>query len=447
MSSASLPAPELPADPPPGETPAGPTEPLASPLRLVDRQSYSLLSLVELSRKLWNTHDVHDAAESLLLNLMGQIGTARAALWLDSEDSQPVLIRCHGMGTALADALAAACWTELRDHFRSEGPPVTPEALQSGIGRSTQTLAGQAKVALFAPVSAPDMPLGVVALGAPVGGAFASLQLDVIQASLAVAGLALRSAHLHSAAVESARTLRRANEDMHELDRLKSEFMDHVNHELRTPISVLTGCLQCLLEPGIQQEDRTLFLRTATESTQRLQRLVERLLAFSDSSRETQAVHLAAADLSAFVTECYEERRPGISAGLRELALECDGARRPVRIDPLRLRQVVDELIDNAVKFSPRGTKVQLWVRDRVEQGAAWAEIGVADQGVGIPKDRLPELFQPFRQLDGSNTRKAGGLGIGLAMARRLMEAMGGRITVESEGPAGAVFSLLLPRV
>ncbi|HEY2954924.1 MAG TPA: HAMP domain-containing sensor histidine kinase [Candidatus Eisenbacteria bacterium] len=445
MSSAPLPAPETPSDS--AGTAAGSSEtPPAAP-RLVDRQGYSLLSLVELSRKLWNTHDVHDAAESLLLNLMGQIGSGRAALWLDSEDSRPVLIRCHGIGPPLADALAAACWTELRDHFRAGGPSVTPEALQSGIGRSTQSLAKQAKVALFAPVTAPDMPLGVVALGAPVGGAFASLQLDVIEASLAVAGLALRSAHLHSAAIESARTLRRTNEEIRELDRLKSEFMDHVNHELRTPLSVLTGCLQCLLEPGIQQEDRGLFLRTATESTQRLQRLVERLLAFSDTTGDAPGVQMAETDLTAFITEYFEERRPGVSAGLRELALESDGGRRPVRLDPMRMRQVVDELIDNAIKFSSRGTKVQLWVRDRVEQGAAWAEVGVADQGIGIPKERLPELFQSFRQLDGGNTRKAGGLGIGLTMAKRLMEAMGGRITVESEGNAGAVFSLLLPRV
>jgi signal transduction histidine kinase len=438
MSGAPLPA----HGAPDASRPAAP----APALKLIDHQGYSLSSLVELSRKLWSTHDIHDAAESLLLNLMGQIGTTHAAVWLSTESAQPVLIRCHGMDAAVARALAAACWTEFSDRFRGGGAPIAPAEAQSGFGESTQSLARQAKVALFAPLCADDLPMGLLALGLPIGrDGFTARQIEVLEASLAVAGLAMRSAHLHSLTMESGRQLRRANEALSHLDRMKSEFLQQLNHELRTPLAVSLGCLQCLSESAVPEADRGTLVATATRSTEEMTRLIERVLTFSESSGGSLVVQLVEADLTAFMNEYFDERRPGISAGLRDLVFECEDVPRPSRLDPSRLRQVVDELIDNSVKFSAPGTKIWLRVRDRVESGTGGTQISVADEGVGIPEDRLPELFQSFRQLDGSRTRKFGGLGIGLAMARQLTEAMGGTVSVESGGTPGPVFSIFLP--
>ena len=446
VAGSPAPTPGAPTDPPPDLSSRPFLAPRSMATQAADAREYSLFSLVELSRQLLTTRDVHDAADSLLLCLMGQIGTAHAALWLGSPNARPVLIRCHGMDAALARALGAACWSELGERFRAGATSLSPDGLQSGVGQSAQSLARRGRVALFAPLCSADEPLGIVALGSPVGqSGFTSLQLDVLEASLAIAGLAIRSAHLRSVALESGRSARRANEELRELDRMKSEFMARVNHELRTPIAVALGCLECLADKGIPQEEREPLLQNATQSTERMMSLVDRLLVFSETGGGSLAVRMSDADLSTYIVEYYEERSPGISAGFRELELDCDRVRRPVRLDPVRMRQVIDELIDNAAKFSPPGTRIRLHVGDRVEDGTTWAQVSVSDEGIGIPQDRLADLFQPFRQLDGSLTRKAGGLGIGLAMARQLIEAMGGCITVESEEGAGSTFVILLP--
>jgi signal transduction histidine kinase len=150
------------------------------------------------------------------------------------------------------------------------------------------------------------------------------------------------------------------------------------------------------------------------------------------------------ADLGEYLARYHEQRRPGVSAGLRELHLENEVGARRACFDPLRLRTVLDALVDNAVRFTPQGTNVRLELSDHLEGQEAWLRIGVRDDGYGIPSDRLPALFQTFRQGDGSMTREVGGLGMGLPNAQKLVEAMGGRLTVASEPGRGTLFSVLL---
>ena len=119
--------------------------------------------------------------------------------------------------------------------------------------------------------------------------------------------------------------------------------------------------------------------------------------------------------------------------------------KRPAIFDGVLLNHVLNELIDNAVKFTAPGAHIQVTLSDHVEHGSSWRRIEIRDDGPGIAAGHLPALFDEFRQGDGSATRAAGGLGIGLALARRLMEAMSARITVESGPGEGTVFILLLP--
>jgi len=106
---------------------------------------------------------------------------------------------------------------------------------------------------------------------------------------------------------------------------------------------------------------------------------------------------------------------------------------------------VLDELVDNAVKFTPEGSQIRVSLGDHVSESRPWLRIEVEDDGPGIPAEWLPNVFERFSQLDGSTTRPVGGLGIGLATAKTLAEAMGGRLMVDSAPDRGAVFSLLLP--
>src|SRR5258706_9789953 len=136
---------------------------------------------------------------------------------------------------------------------------------------------------------------------------------------------------------------------------------------------------------------------------------------------------------------------PGITAEPRERTLERAPRLPPARFDAARLRQVLDQLVDNTVKFTPPGTRIRLESHPLREAARDWVCIRVCDNGPGIPGEHLPHLFDAFRQLDGSMTRSVGGLGLGLALARQLVGAMGGQLEAESELGRGATFSVLLP--
>lgn len=421
---------------PPGHGPPGPAA----------RERHSLLSLVELSRKLWSAHDVYEVAESLLLNLMGQTGTAQAALWLGTTGSgEPVLIRCHGIDRVLARSLGHACWADLVERERRPGEAVVPSDVRIGMGQTAERLAKEANVALFAPLCVDDVPNGMVAIGGKLTHAmYTPVEVQVLQSSLAIAGMAVRSAHLHGITIETSRKLRRANLELEELDRMKSEFIDHVNHELRTPLTVVQGSLECLSREGISVERNEALLGAANHATDQMMRLVHRLVTLSESVTHDLRLKMQFTDVAGLLAAYHAARRPGVASGLRELHLEGLTCRRLAEVDETRLTQVLDELVDNAVKFSASGANIWLRLSEWVEDGREWVRISVEDDGFGIPRDSLPLLFQSFRQLNGSMTRDAGGLGIGLAAAKQVIEAMGGRISASSEEGRGSTFSLLL---
>jgi signal transduction histidine kinase len=357
-----------------------------------------------------------------------------------------VLIRCHGIDRSLARALGAACWTDFIEQSWPPGRAVIPSELKTGLGRSVERLARQAQVALFAPLCVGDAPKGMVALGARFAGhPYTALELEVLEASLAVAGLAIRSAHLQGLAIESDRNLRRANGELQELDHMKSQFIDNVNHELRTPLTVVQGSLECLRHSDPSPEHAEVLLEAASGGIEQMSRLVHRLVTLSESVGPDLNLRMAEADIASFLSAYHEARRPGVAAGLRELHQQGMDGPRIARFDAQRLTQVLDELVDNAVKFSPSGSNIWLRLSDWVEDGQDWIRVSVDDDGLGIPPESLPLLFQTFRQLDGSLTRDAGGLGIGLAAAKQLIEAMNGRISAASQERQGSSFSLLLP--
>jgi signal transduction histidine kinase len=136
------------------------------------------------------------------------------------------------------------------------------------------------------------------------------------------------------------------------------------------------------------------------------------------------------------------DRRPGVLAGYRAFAFQA--APLPAAIADLpRLERVLDELIDNAIKFTPAGTRIVL--RTSHDEGASLpVSIAVEDDGPGIPADQINAVFDPFRQGDGSSTRTAGGLGMGLALGRQMIERMGGRLEVTSEPGTRTVFAIRL---
>jgi signal transduction histidine kinase len=417
-------------------------------LRLVARREHSLLSLMELSNELTVSLDIYGIADLALFNLMGQLGTSKSALWIIPEESRntQVLLRSHGIRTALAKSIGDLFAPRLIERAVAEEEPILRNEWEDIFAPEALDLIRESGIILFAPVHARGNLHAIIALASPVGQTtYGPVELQVLHASLGMVGVALENTGLYNRLLEKHRQLRVANESLKELDRLKSEFLRNVNHELRTPLTVILAYTQLLADRQDVDTDTGKFLKVILEHGEKLQSLMERLLDFSAISHRNLTANLERQSVASLLRRLYEERLPGVAESLRELSLDLGEDVPPARCDAKRVRQILDVLVDNAVKFTPRGSHISVILRAETEEDRPWVVIRVEDDGPGIPPEKLWALFESFRQGDGSTTREVGGMGVGLALARKLAENMGGTLRAGSRQEGGAVFSLLLP--
>ncbi len=231
----------------------------------------------------------------------------------------------------------------------------------------------------------------------------------------------------------------RMSEELESLEGLRRELVANVSHELKTPISALRAHLENLLD-GVEEPDPETLQVMMTQS-ERLSRLVEQLLDLSRLESGEMPLQREAVELRPLVSEVLSEIEVARSG--REVRLEdrVPHDLPPVLADRERVHQVLFNLLDNAVRFTPRGGEVVVSAH-RVD---ARCEVSVADTGPGIPPEHLPRLFERFYRVDPARSQKDGGTGIGLAIARSVVEAHGGRIRAESQVGKGSVFTFDLP--
>ncbi|HEV2735063.1 MAG TPA: ATP-binding protein, partial [Longimicrobiaceae bacterium] len=228
-------------------------------------------------------------------------------------------------------------------------------------------------------------------------------------------------------------------------NRTKSQFLANVSHELRTPLSGILGSCEILVEEPATPAAMVPDLERIRASGYELLRLIDELLDLSKMEAGRIELSPEPFEVATLVREVAETVRP--LAERKEVALDAAAAPDPgwVLADRVRLRQVLLNLVANAVKFTERGT-----VRIDARCEGAAGEMGTAvfrvrDTGIGITPEQIERLFQPFVQADASTTRRYGGTGLGLAIAERFCRLMGGSITVESVPGAGSTFTVSLP--
>ncbi len=262
-------------------------------------------------------------------------------------------------------------------------------------------------------------------------------QIYILQSALKQANEELE-ARVRQRTVELEKALNR----LAELEQLKSNFVANVSHELRTPLTHLRGYLELLLDQalGPLTPEQARALQVMSKAEARLGNLIEDLIQFSAFSRGTMDVQLVVVDVRPVLDEIKEKARYRCEE--KNLAFQAKIPEKLplVRADRDKFSWVLSQFIDNAVKFTLPGGHVQLGAYVQDER----VHFYVYDTGIGIPPERIDEIFEPFHQLDSSATRRFGGTGIGLTIAKRIVESHGSEIVVRSKEGKGSYFEFAL---
>jgi signal transduction histidine kinase len=289
---------------------------------------------------------------------------------------------------------------------------------------------------LTVPLSHGSRTLGAIVFGLrEEGRTYGPRDVEMAQELARRASIAFEQARLFEA-VQAER--RRAEE----ASRLKDEFLATVSHELRTPLTAMLGWVQLLRTGRLAGDKQARALETVERNCRAQAQLIEDLLDVSRIVTGKLRLDVEPMELADAVRGALDVVRPAAKAKGVRLEAELDAEASPFQGDPQRLQQVVWNLLSNAVKFTPGGGRVDVTLR---REGPT-AVIQVRDTGRGIDPDFLPHVFERFRQADGGPTRTFGGLGLGLAIVRHLVELHGGRVEASSDGLGqGATFTVWLP--
>ncbi len=235
-----------------------------------------------------------------------------------------------------------------------------------------------------------------------------------------------------------------ARKQAEQANRLKDEFLATVSHELRTPLTAIVGWAHLMRVGMLDPETAAHALETIERNARSQTQLIEDLLDISRIITGKLRLDVRPVELAQVIEAAIDAVRPAAAAKQIELQTAFDPETGSVSADPERMQQVVWNLLSNAIKFTPQGGRVSV----QLECDDLHAQIIVRDSGEGISQEFLPFVFERFRQADGSNTRTHGGLGLGLAIVRHLIELHGGTVKADSPGRGqGAAFTVKLPLI
>ncbi|GEM_PF-1781606 len=379
-----------------------------------------LAALYDFTRGVSNAQTPATIADHLLETLKQQPGYARARVLL--RDPETKLLRL-----AASDGDTGSLWAE-----SATPSDLARRAIARGEPMRSETLHTRPRPRLAVPLVLQDRVIGVVELEGAPGTRYVAAEESLVVSLANQAALAIDNLHL----VEEARKV----ETLREMDRVKRDLLSTVSHELRTPLSAIKGSVSTLLnfDARLKREQRREFLEMIQDESNHLAELIENLLDMSRLEAGVLRVEQRRVELEPVALQALN--RVSTLTDRHKLVLDwC--LREPVYADPRRVTQIISNLLENAVKYSPDGGEIVL----RAERQGSEAVISVTDHGVGIPPWQLERVFERFHRVDGELARRVGGTGLGLAICKGLVEAHGGRIWVTSELHRGSTFFFTLP--
>ena len=236
--------------------------------------------------------------------------------------------------------------------------------------------------------------------------------------------------------------LRQRAEELEDANRVKDEFLATMSHELRTPLTSILGWSRLLGSNKLSKQDQERAIQVIERNAEAQSKLIEDLLDVSRIITGKLRIELQPVSFATIVEGVINSLRPTFTAKQLQLETDIDQAGSPIMGDPARLQQIVTNLLSNAIKFTPSGGRIDV----RLQRIDSYVRLEVIDTGIGIEAEHLPLIFERFRQVDASNVRAHGGLGLGLAIVDYLVRQQSGVVSAESEGVGkGAKFTVEFP--
>ncbi len=393
--------------------------------------------MVEVTCRLTSTLD-----QERLLKL---ISTTAAEL-VDCEDAS-IILKDRWTGELVFLAAASAKSEELKKMrfpiegsiggtvFKTQEPLIVQDTgsdprhyneVDSAIDFETQSI-------LAVPMMFRERPIGVLeAINKRNGRKFSDHDVQILSTLAAQAAVAIENARL-------VKDLREANARLAELDQLKSDFIAIASHELRTPLTLILGYATLLREEA--SEETSQQLDVVLEAATQLKGLIEDMVNLSSLEAGSAELNLVEFSLQSLVRECIQAQQHFAATKSLEIRSSLPETEIPVRADRGKIGIALNNLLNNAIKYTPAGGHILVSVRLQ----AGMVAVSVTDTGIGIPKDQVYRIFERFHQVESHLTRNQGGMGLGLSIARGMIELHGGRIWVDSEEGQGSCFTFVLP--
>jgi len=370
------------------------------------------------------------------------------------EADMAAIVRQHG--SSFRHAASYGYPTELHEHmlnFRFEPGRGTAAGRVAAEGRIVQIAdiradpefvlsgplaAAGARTILGVPLVREGTPIGVIVLIRRTVHEFAEKQIELVETFADQAVIAMENVRLFDEIQDKSRQLAEASER-------KSQFLASMSHELRTPLNAIIGLTEMMVTNAARfgTEKALEPLRRVNAAGTHLLSLINEVLDLSKIEAGKLDLNPETINLSRLIDEVIGTAGQLAEKNKNRLVIEAEENVGALKADPMRLKQILLNLLSNASKFTKEG-EVALRVR-KVTDGRDWVELAVADTGIGLTTEQQAKLFQDFTQADSLTARRYGGTGLGLALSRKLARMMGGDVTVTSELGRGSVFTVRLP--
>ncbi len=229
--------------------------------------------------------------------------------------------------------------------------------------------------------------------------------------------------------------------DVRRLETIRRDFVANVSHELKTPLTVIGGFAETLADPGVPAAERETFARTIVANVRRMQRIVDDLLDLSRIESGGWVPAPVRVDIASIAGDTIASCRAIAAEKGVTISIELSPDAESLHADPTALRQIIANLVDNAIRYTPTGGRITVFS----ERDGNGVSVGVRDTGIGIAPEHVSRIFERFYRVDPARSREAGGTGLGLSIVRHLAEAHGGRVRAESTPGRGTTIAAFFP--